>query len=108
MTEHKEVEPVEESSLYGLLGAVDRAIRKLKLPKDTTIADVINHCLDAKAALQNAEYELLKADAARWRFYCCNQTAMMLGSNLDPHDHSIDWVKECNRLADEIIGLQNE
>jgi hypothetical protein len=43
-------------------------------------------------------------DAARWRFYCCPQTALMLGSKCDPNDDSIDWRAEINRLADERIA----
>jgi hypothetical protein len=43
-------------------------------------------------------------DAARWRFYCCPQTALILGSNCDPNDDSIDWRAEINRLADERIA----
>lgn len=38
-------------------------------------------------------------DAERWRFYCCPQTALTLGTELDPNDQSVDWYKECSRLA---------
>ena len=60
----KEVEPVD--TLLELQLAIDRAMLELNLPKGSTIAYVINHCLDAKAALpSDAEYEQLKADAER-------------------------------------------
>lgn len=39
-------------------------------------------------------------NARRWVFYASSpQTALMLGTKLDPNDNSVDWVKECNRLA---------
>jgi hypothetical protein len=41
------------------------------------------------------------SDAARWRYFASSpQTALMLDSKLDPNDESVDWVAECNRLAD--------
>lgn len=43
-------------------------------------------------------------DAERWRYFYNNaQTALMLGSNLDPNNDSIDWLEECNRLADSAM-----
>lgn len=43
-------------------------------------------------------------DSLRWQFYAASpQTALMLGSKLDPNDDTIDWVAECNRLADDIM-----
>lgn len=39
-------------------------------------------------------------DAERWRHFACNQTAMMLGSELEPMDNDVNWLEECNRLAD--------
>jgi len=43
-------------------------------------------------------------DGERWKFYASSpQTALMLGSEKDPIDESVDWVEECNRLADELI-----
>lgn len=39
-------------------------------------------------------------DAERWRFFASSpQTALMLGSKLDPNDRTVDWIAECNRLA---------
>lgn len=48
------------------------------------------------------DYEILsKPDAMRWRYFASSpQTALMMGSKLDPNDMSVDWVAECNRLAD--------
>ena len=44
-------------------------------------------------------------NTARWMFYAKSpQTALMLGSKLDPNDETIDWVSECNRLADIIMA----
>ena len=51
----------------------------------------------------------LMADAARWRFYAESpQTAIMLGSKLDPCDKSTDWVAESNRLADAALAARKE
>ena len=45
-------------------------------------------------------------DAMRWRVYATSpQTAMALGSKLDPNSQQ-DWVAECNRLVDDIILKQ--
>lgn len=53
------------------------------------------------------ELKKAKADAERWQFYCCGQTAWMLGSKLDPNDENIDWYAECNKFADEHIKIDN-
>jgi hypothetical protein len=67
-----------------------------------------NHALTcpviAAFATLTRERDEARRDAARWRFYCCPQTALMLGSNCDPNDDSIDWRAEINRLADERIA----
>lgn len=43
-------------------------------------------------------------NSARWLFYASSpQTALMLGSRLDPNDPNVSWVKECNKLADEYL-----
>ena len=52
------------------------------------------------------EMTQLRVDANRWRAFACNQTALMLGSKLDPNDATVDWLQECNRLADAIITKQ--
>jgi hypothetical protein len=40
-------------------------------------------------------------DTIRWRHYASSpQTALMMGSELDPNDQEVDWLEECNRLAD--------
>lgn len=45
--------------------------------------------------------QALSVDAERWRVLSNSpQTALMLGSNLDPMDVSVDWKAECNKLAD--------
>jgi hypothetical protein len=69
-----------------------------------------NNCRVIKAAseldhiiVSKAEHEQMKADAERWKYFACNQTALMLGSKLDPNDKSINWLEECNKLADEVI-----
>jgi hypothetical protein len=56
--------------------------------------------LRAEVATLTRERDEAREDAARWRFYCCPQTALVLGSNCDPNDDSIDWREEINRLAD--------
>lgn len=42
-------------------------------------------------------------NANRWKFYAANspQTAVMLGTDKDPNDDTVDWLAECNRLVDE-------
>ena len=46
-------------------------------------------------------------DASRWRAFAGSpQTAMMLGSTLDPTDESVDWLAECSRLADARMERQ--
>ena len=48
-------------------------------------------------------------DAKRWRIVAGSpQTAMMLGSTLDPTAESIDWLAECNRLADASACMATE
>lgn len=66
----------------------------------SSIAAIVNlFRQDAMAAASDME----PADAERWRFYATSpQTALMLGSRLDPNDDSMDWKAECDRLADDI------
>lgn len=46
-------------------------------------------------------------DAQRWRFFADSpQTALMLGSKLDPNDTTVDWIRETTRLADEVRGAK--
>lgn len=48
--------------------------------------------------------EALEKDANRWRWYAKSpQTALMLGSDLDPNGAGQDWSAECDRLADDLI-----
>jgi hypothetical protein len=53
--------------------------------------------------VSKVEYHKLKADSERWKHFASNQAALMLGSDLDPSDHSIDWLEECNKLADKLM-----
>jgi hypothetical protein len=46
------------------------------------------------------EVEALTADAERWRHFACAQTALMLGTKRNPNDPLVDWLIECNELAD--------
>lgn len=58
---------------------------------------------DALLALLRPAWE----SADRWAFFSRSpQTALMLGSVLDPNDTTIDWLVECNRLADAAIRAQ--
>jgi len=42
--------------------------------------------------------------AELWDFYASSpQTALMLGSDLDPNDNTIDWVEESTKLANDIM-----
>ena len=40
------------------------------------------------------------AHAERWRHFACDQTALILGSKLSPSDTNVNWLEECNKLAD--------
>lgn len=43
-------------------------------------------------------------DAKRWRYYAdCPQTALMLGTELDPNSEQ-DWAAECSRLVDASLA----
>jgi hypothetical protein len=47
-------------------------------------------------------------DAKRWRFYSDSpETALSLGSKLNPNDETIDWARESNRLVDELILIKH-
>lgn len=64
---------------------------------------------DARALIAQAEAErdALRRDAERWRFFASSkQTALMLGSNIDPFNEESTEEKimaECNQLADAAI-----
>lgn len=46
-----------------------------------------------------------KQDAARWRHFASSpQTALMLGSKLDPNDAEAFWKRECDLLADAAMA----
>lgn len=45
-------------------------------------------------------------NSKRWKFFCCPQTALMLGSELDPNDETVDWQRECDYLADRLIAAE--
>jgi hypothetical protein len=57
---------------------------------------------DATIAAITAERDALTKDALRWRTFVGPQTALMLGSTLDPNSPA-DWKAECDRLADKAI-----
>lgn len=51
----------------------------------------------------------LRDDAARWRYFASSpQTAMMLGTHLDPNDSRIDWLKISNGMADNRMSESQE
>lgn len=50
------------------------------------------------------EREKEQQDSARWRHFAGSaQTALILGSELDPNGIH-DWLTECNRLADKLMS----
>jgi hypothetical protein len=54
-------------------------------------------------SLQRGDAKQICVDAARWRYFAQSaQTALMLGSELDPHSKH-DWLTECNKLADGLM-----
>lgn len=51
-------------------------------------------------SLQRGDATLICVNAARWQHFADSpQTALMLGTELDPTSEQ-DWISECNRLAD--------
>ena len=48
-----------------------------------------------------AELQELITNAERWLFYANAQTALYLGTDKDPNDETVDWLKECNLLVDK-------
>ena len=58
-------------------------------------------------SLQRGDAKQICVDAARWRYFAQSaQTALILGSELDPHSKH-DWLTECNKLADGLMALHN-
>lgn len=54
-------------------------------------------------SLQRGDATLLCVNAARWAHFAGSpQTALMLGTKLDPNSEQ-DWIAECNRLADSAM-----
>lgn len=50
------------------------------------------------------ERDKLQEDALRWRFYAdSSQTALYLGTKLDPNDEQMDWKSECDKLAGKMM-----
>jgi len=47
------------------------------------------------------ELQELITNAERWLFYANAQTALYLGTDKDPNDETVDWLKECNLLVDK-------
>jgi hypothetical protein len=68
-----------------------RATSKLKLELKNAVASIDR---------LNGEISKISIDAERWRSFANSpQTALMLGTELDPNSQQ-DWVTECNRLVD--------
>ena len=60
----------------------------------------IEQIADAEARVRE-----LEGDAQRWRVYASSpQTALQLGTDLDPNDGSVDWCAESSRLADVALA----
>lgn len=60
--------------------------------------------IKSMAVIVRVFLDAMMQDAKRWRYYASSpQTALMLGSTLDPNDHSVDWAAESSRLADQHI-----
>lgn len=67
--------------------------------QDETIEVLKSELTTLSTTLQERE-----DDARRWSYFADSpQTALMLGSKLDPTDTSVNWVQECNRLADKAL-----
>ena len=93
---HEQVIITEAIDAY----ARQRVREALEVQRAAYEIDVINGEAWAERARE------AEKDATRWRLYSRSpQTALALGSLLDPHDSSVDWTTECNRLADGIIAV---
>ena len=74
------------------------------IQKDGSEWGIVIPCTYHNSAPILAERDALRANAERWQhFASLPQTALMLGTNLDPNDTTVDWLVECNRLADAAI-----
>lgn len=81
---------------------------KHQRPVDENTRDAINSADSGHPhiAKLRAEAETLRRDAERWQYFAsCPQTALMLGSELDPNSDQ-DWEAECRMLADAAITEQ--
>jgi len=80
--------------------AADKTFIKLVTMKDKDFDDFIKEHEDGDIAQ-------LLLNSKRWEFYSDNaQTALILGSELDPNDKTVNWKEECNKLADKIINKE--
>jgi hypothetical protein len=73
---------------------------RVETPQGTTTHRVLAEALGARLGTR-VDPTADAVDADRWRTYASSpQTALMLGSLLDPNDSTVDWIAECARLVD--------
>jgi len=91
----------------GSLGAMGSAARDSErgevMDKDTDREGFYEKMWQDFVSFQRGDATQICIDAARWRHFAESaQTALMLGSELDPNSQQ-DWLTECNKLADELM-----
>lgn len=88
------------NALRAALATAQEALRRATTP-------IANVTLSGDAEYWQERAQRAEADAERWRFFASSkQTALMLGSNIDPFTEEITKEKliaECNQLADAAI-----
>jgi hypothetical protein len=90
-----------DAEKINLLAVLDDRVDSLKRMSpaiESEMAKAVQAQATAAALLD--EVEALTADAERWRHFACAQTALMLGTKRNPNDPLVDWLIECNELAD--------
>lgn len=78
----------------GLTGTAPAPVKRVEREDDGSLTVVLDYW-------PSPDQEAAARDAARWRHFASSpQTALMLGSELDPNAVGIDWRAECDRLLD--------
>lgn len=73
--------------------------------------ELVEHLTSAPACVpagDGRDKEVTQKDADRWHFVACSpQTALMLGSNVDPNQKDFPWREEPDRLVDSLRTAQS-
>jgi hypothetical protein len=93
-------------AINAAMAPLEKEIEELKR---NTYRDFSYKIKELQDKLQEAINRLDEAekDKKRWKLYASSpQTALMLGSTLNPNDESVDWIAECNQLADSAMNKE--